>query len=168
MSRKATIVITFLVLMMGGLITATMMAAVAYTAWRVAYEVKRSSYESQQELSQTIGIALYNISLCALLNNTIQPRNWTLVVYNAGNKRMVIDHVAVELDGEKVREWGNEYLLLPGHYKRYELSGTCINQECAMLKVHVHTDDGVYSVGVYSTPDPYQLIMMKGGKCHEP
>ena len=165
---SATIVVSALVLLIGGLITATMMTAVVYRVWAVANEVRRSSLESQQELPQTVGVAVYNMSLCSLLNNTIEPKPWNLVVYNAGNKRMLVDHIAIELDGRKVREWEQEYMLLPGQYRHYELSGVCEGGECARVKVHVHTADGVYRTGGYSIPDPYLLTERKDGRCHEP
>lgn len=167
-ARSATVVIAALVLSIGALIAAVLMSAAVFRIWRIAHELRGSALESQEELPQRIGIAVYNVSLCALLNNTIEPRKWGLVVYNIGNKRLKVDHIAIERGGARVREWSNEYELLPNQYKYIGLEGICNREECAELRVHVHTADGVYGVGGYWLPDPYVLTHVREGRCHEP
>jgi len=120
--------------------------------------------ESLEKRKESIAIYLYNASLCQLLAGNLTPREWRLVIINAGPVEVEVNNLVVEKMGKAIFQKKN-IRLEPGEYKSFKIGGG----EYHDAKVYVHTKRGSLFVGGYEIPDPCTLVEIdEHGRCKEP
>ncbi|MEM2233784.1 MAG: hypothetical protein QXP81_09635 [Nitrososphaerota archaeon] len=169
MRRRAVSAPALLVLGFAMLLAALLLFSAAAKVWELALAVKRSSVRGQQEHPQYLWAFVYDKSLCAKLRGLNVDQTPKLLIWNSGQKPLVVDSIFL-VKGGSSRDIGvgNGIELDGGEYRSWNIQDVCSPGQCSDVQVHVHTTDGIYVIGGYAIPDPSVFTEGRGSACREP